>query len=132
MNHSPGPLIARVRRLIAPEQRAELQTLTNSLGVAATVATRARIVLWRHNEGVHDNNFVLGIEWCCCCVALAAARTAAAGWQRRQQLLPQRLQMLRGGGCRCARKIDKTRLPRLTRPRRVATACQSRPSGEAK
>jgi hypothetical protein len=28
---------------------------------------------------------------------------------------------------RRARKIDKTRLPRLTRPRRVARACQSRP-----
>ena len=30
------------------------------------------------------------------------------------------------GGWRRAGKIDKTRLPRLTRPRRVARACQSR------
>ena len=35
---------------LTDEQRAELATLTNSPGVAATVATRARIVLW-HNEG---------------------------------------------------------------------------------
>ena len=37
---------------LTDEQRAELRTLTNNPGAAATVATRARIVLW-HNEGVH-------------------------------------------------------------------------------
>ena len=37
---------------LADEQRAELRTLTNSPGVVATFATRARIVLW-HNEGAH-------------------------------------------------------------------------------
>jgi hypothetical protein len=37
---------------LTDEQRAELRTLTNSPGVAATVATRARIMLW-HIEGVH-------------------------------------------------------------------------------
>ena len=35
---------------LTDEQRTELRALTNSPGVAATVATRARIVLWR-NEG---------------------------------------------------------------------------------
>src|SRR5438045_9290215 len=35
---------------LTDEQRMELRALTNSPGVAATVATRARIVLW-HNEG---------------------------------------------------------------------------------
>ena len=34
--------------------------------------------------------------------------------------------------CRDAAKIDKTRLPRLTKHRRVATACQSRPSSDAR
>src|SRR5258707_13871477 len=35
---------------VTEEQRSVLQALTNSPDVAATVATRARIVLWR-NEG---------------------------------------------------------------------------------
>ena len=35
---------------LTDEQRNELRALTNGPGVAATVATRARIVLW-HNEG---------------------------------------------------------------------------------
>lgn len=35
---------------VTDEQRIELRALTNSADVAATVATRARIVLW-HNEG---------------------------------------------------------------------------------
>src|SRR5213596_3325669 len=35
---------------LTDEQRIELRALTNSPDVAATVATRARIVLW-HNEG---------------------------------------------------------------------------------
>jgi hypothetical protein len=37
---------------LTDEQGAELRTLIDSPGVAATVATRARIVLW-HNERVH-------------------------------------------------------------------------------
>jgi hypothetical protein len=37
---------------LTDEQCAELRTLTNSPGVTATVATRARIMLW-HNRRVH-------------------------------------------------------------------------------
>jgi hypothetical protein len=42
-------------------------------------------------------------------------------------ILDGNLQMsLKNGGCRQAAKIDKTRLARLTKRRRVARACKSR------